>query len=222
MPAIISIGGRLGYEDAGNTPNTLVTLHNYAAAPILFETRGLPRSKQAQADWDKEMDNFRGSRVGVIVQCENGHVFAPSDYTHAIAYSNDGEVIERWESEVNHFQNFLVAVESRKPEDLNAEILEGHLSSALCHTGNISYELGNKQTAGDIKAIVERNDLLADSVDRMLQHLKSNGVDVDQPVVTAGPWLTMDPATEQFTNSTEATALLRRQCRQGFVVPEIV
>ena len=31
---------------------------------------------------------------------------------------------------------------SRKPESLNAEILEGHLSSALCHLGNISYRLG--------------------------------------------------------------------------------
>ena len=38
--------------------------------------------------------------------------------------------------------NFLAAVRSRRSADLNAEILEGHLSSALCHTGNISYRLG--------------------------------------------------------------------------------
>ena len=29
-----------------------------------------------------------------------------------------------------------------KREDLKADVLEGHLSSALCHLGNISYRLG--------------------------------------------------------------------------------
>ncbi|MBN1853363.1 MAG: Gfo/Idh/MocA family oxidoreductase, partial [Pirellulales bacterium] len=50
-PRVISIGGRLGYEDAGDTPNTQVVLHDYPGAPILFETRGLPKSKAAQKNW---------------------------------------------------------------------------------------------------------------------------------------------------------------------------
>jgi hypothetical protein len=40
-----------------------------------------------------------------------------------------------------HFENFIRAVRSRNPQDLNAEIAEGHLSSALCHLGNIAYRL---------------------------------------------------------------------------------
>ena len=44
--------------------------------------------------------------------------------------------------EGDHFANFIEAVRSRKPEALNAEIEEGHLSSALCHLANISYRLG--------------------------------------------------------------------------------
>ena len=43
----------------------------------------------------------------------------------------------------HHFDNFLKAVRSRKHEDLNADIEEGHLSSALCHLGNICYRLGD-------------------------------------------------------------------------------
>ena len=44
----------------------------------------------------------------------------------------------------DHFQNFVKAVKSRRPEDLNAEIEKGHISAALCHLGNISYRTGHK------------------------------------------------------------------------------
>src|SRR6185437_15999128 len=42
----------------------------------------------------------------------------------------------------DHFANFIAAVHSRKTDDLNADILEGHYSAALCHLANISYRLG--------------------------------------------------------------------------------
>ena len=41
-----------------------------------------------------------------------------------------------------HFENFLDSVRTRKPENLRAPIEEGHLSTALCHLGNISYRVG--------------------------------------------------------------------------------
>jgi hypothetical protein len=44
-------------------------------------------------------------------------------------------------SNVNHFSNFIECVRSRKLQDLNAEILEGHLSTSLCHLGNIATRL---------------------------------------------------------------------------------
>ena len=42
----------------------------------------------------------------------------------------------------NHFQNFIDCVRSRKWQELNAEVLEGHLSTSLCHLGNIACRLG--------------------------------------------------------------------------------
>jgi predicted dehydrogenase len=42
----------------------------------------------------------------------------------------------------DHFRNFIAACRSRKSEDLHAEILEGHMSSALCHLANIAYRTG--------------------------------------------------------------------------------
>jgi predicted dehydrogenase len=40
-----------------------------------------------------------------------------------------------------HFQNFIDCVRSRKSDQLKAAIEEGHLSTTLCHLGNISYRV---------------------------------------------------------------------------------
>lgn len=220
-PRVVSFGGRLGYEDAGNTANTQVVLHDYPEAPIIFETRGLPRSKEAQANWGSSMDTFRGSHVGVVVLCEDGYVVVSSSYDKVTVHSPDGQEIKSFVGQDNHFQNFLDAVRSRDRKDLNADIVEGHLSSALCHTGNISHRLGKPQTASDILAGIGSREYLRDAVERMFAHLRANEVNVDEPVVTQGEWLEMDTATERFTNNDAANELLHRQDRAPFVVPKL-
>ncbi len=221
-PKVMSIGGRLGYEDAGDTPNTQVVYHDYAAAPLIFETRGLPRDQSVNVNgkWgSSDMDSYRGSQVGVIVQCELGYVVIPS-YSSAIAFDNDNKEIQAWKGGGNHFVNFLDCVRSRKREDLNADILEGHLSSALCHTGSITHRLGTKMTGAQAAEAVKDNARFSDSVTRMAEHLKANGVNVESPSISVGPWLEMDPSTERFKDNEPANALLTRPYREGFVVPE--
>jgi predicted dehydrogenase len=48
--------------------------------------------------------------------------------------------------EESHFQNFINCVRSRRREDLNCEVLEGHMSTALCHLANIAFRTGRKLT----------------------------------------------------------------------------
>ena len=48
--------------------------------------------------------------------------------------------------EFAHFKNFIDTVRTRKWQDLNAEILEGHMSTSFAHLGNISYRTGRKLT----------------------------------------------------------------------------
>jgi hypothetical protein len=105
--------------------------------------------------------------------------------------------------------------------DLYAPMLEGHLSSALCHTGNISHQLGEPRTATEILQSAPKGEQLRDSLERMFAHLRANEVDIDQPIITAGAVLEMDPVTERFTNNDAANELLRRDDRPPFVVPEI-
>ena len=220
-PRVVSFGGRLGYDDAANTANTQVVLHDYDEAPIIFETRGLPRSQEARQTWKRSMDDYRGSRIGVIVQCEKGYVVSTDSYDIVQAYSSDGEVIENWRDGGNHFANFLEAVRNRNISELNAPVLEGHLSSALCHTGNISHMLGESRTANEILESAGGNERLRDSLDRMFKHLRDNEIDIDRPVVTAGAVLKMDPKTEKFRNNDAANDLLHRQDREPFTVPTV-
>lgn len=216
----MSIGGRFGYKDAGNTPNTQVAYFDYSNAPLIFEVRGLPKSKAGQQDWSHSMDNYRGSQIGVIVQCEHGHVLVAA-HDQATAIDNDGEIIQQWQGVGDHYQNFLQAVRSRKKSDLNASILEGHLSSALCHVGNISHRLGTQVSSQEIQGEIEQHELIADSFQRMVHHLKANEVDLAGDDITLGPWLEMEPESERFSNNAGANDLLTREYRTPFEIPKI-
>jgi predicted dehydrogenase len=215
-PRTFSVGGRLGYEDAGNTANTQVVFHAYEKAPLIFEVRGLARTADVAGT-----KGYRGSEIGVIVQCEKGHILIPS-YTDAIAFDADGKKIKEWHGGGDHHGNWLAAVAARDPKLLNADIQEGHLSSSLCHTGNISYRLGKKTATDAIAEAVKDNELLADSFKRMCAHLKANDVDVDgEPTITMGEWLTIDPKTETFVGNGAASEMRTRKYRAPFVVPDI-
>jgi predicted dehydrogenase len=214
--AILSIGGRVGYSDDGQTANTQIVYHDYRPAPLIFEVRGLPSAKGA-----KNMDRLKGASVGCIIECEGGYVTVPN-YSSATAHDKDGKEIKKWNGADNHFENFIKAVRSRQHTDLNADILEGHLSSALCHTGNISYRLGHTRSADEIAEAIKTNAAMTETFERMLAHLKANDVDLEVSKLTIGAPLTMDPKTERFIGDEIANAMLSRVYRPPFVVPEKV
>lgn len=222
-PRVRSIGGRLGYDDAGNTPNTQIVLHAYRQAPLIFETRGLPRNFESQVDhktWNSNMDEFRGTRVGVLIQCEKGHLLIPN-YTSASAFDRDGNSLQTWSGEGNHYQNFLEAVSSRRPEQLNAPVLEGHLSSALCHTGAVSHQVGELATVEEIRQEIAADAVFTEAFERMLEHLAANRVDVvSTPRLTLGAELIMNPAEESILNHSQASSRLSREYRKPFELPQ--
>lgn len=215
-PEVFSIGGRFGYVDDGNTPNTQIVYHNFKKAPLIFEVRGLAR-------WIDSNDRpaYLGASIGVIAECENGYMVIPT-YDSGTAYDNSGKVIRKFKGSGDHFANFIDAVRSRKPSDLNADILEGHLSSALCHTGNISYLTGHNKAPGQVLDSIQSNPVAVEAIGRMFEHLQVNDIDLNTTQITMGEYLNMDPATEKFTNSPEANQLLKREYRKPFVISDDV
>jgi predicted dehydrogenase len=212
-PRVFSVGGRFGYVDDGETPNTMFVYQDYPSAPLIFEVRGLP----ARAGSEK-MGNFKGASVGNVIECEGGYVLVPN-YSSATAFDRQGKEIKHFSGEESHFANFIAAVRSRKREDLRADILEGHLSSALCHTGNISYRLGQAKDSIEIREEIKANPEAEETFGRMLEHLAVNEVDLAKGPAVLGQFLKMNPTAETFEGSAEANLMLTREYREPFVVP---
>ncbi|MBW3596153.1 MAG: Gfo/Idh/MocA family oxidoreductase [Planctomycetes bacterium] len=204
--SVISYGGRFGYTDAGETPNTQVCIFDFGEKTIVSETRGLKT--------EPFHPNYKG---GWIFYGDEGIISGAS------LFDLHGKLVRTFEGRSeSHFANFLKAVRSRKREDLNAEIVEGHLSTALCHLGNISWRLGREVTPSElreeIREVNAHGDVL-ETLDRTLRHLRDNDVDLAQTRMTLGPHLRVDSDREVFTDHAEADALLSREYREPFVVP---
>jgi len=218
---VISIGGRFGYVDDGQTPNTQIVYFDYEPAPVLFEVRGLPKDKSLlKNSWDaKAMDSHNGMQIGVVVHCENGYVAGNK------AFDTGGKLLQQFKPTTPDMNsNFIEAVRSRKAGDLVGDILQGHLSAALVHMGNISYRLGKATPSGEIAEKIHGRKELAASFERFQAHLAANGIDLAKTPAALGPLLTMDSDAERFTGefSAEANKLVSREYRAPFVVPEAV
>ena len=121
-----------------------------------------------------------------------------------------------------HQANFIAAVRSRKHTDLNADILEGHYSSALCHLGNISYRLGTDVPFNPRTKAFGDNKTAYDALMNFEDYLKHNGLELEAMTYRLGRKLEFDAETERFVGDAEANALLTRDYRKPFVVPEKV
>ncbi len=206
---VVSVGGRFGYVDDGQTANTQICVFDYGDCELIFEVRGLPTK------------DLLGAKVGNIWYGSDGYMVC-SSYSGAVAYTPKGEVIKKFGGGDDHFGNFIKAVRSRKVADLNADILEGHLSSALCHLGNISYRLGQEQPFGQTPKAFAKDKDAGETFERMEKHLKDNKVDLASIQCRVGRKLAVEPTKEVFLSDKQADAMLTREYRKGFEVPEKV
>jgi predicted dehydrogenase len=217
---VVSMGGRFAVDDAANVPNTQIIFYDFPTAPILYEVHNLPVSKKYRddrAEFRSHVPSFRGQRTGICVQCEGGYVNIPAGK----AYDADGKQVAAFSGGEDHFQNFIAAVRSRRREDLRADVLVGHVSTAVCHTGNISYRVGRKATEAEMRKTLGDNAAWNAMFDRFIDHLKAHEIDVDAPTVTMGPWLEIDRDAERFKDHAEANELARGYYREPYVVPDV-
>ena len=208
---VITYGGRFGYEDAGQTPNTEVAILDYGPKTLVFEVRGLPTK------------GVKDVKIGVIFEGTEGYAVITDSYSHGTIFDKDGKVVTKFSAGGNHFENFAKAVRSRQKDDLNADILEGFLSSSLCHLGNISYRLGQPiSTSEALERLkhVKMSDNAQETLDRTVEHLSENKVQLDgKTQFQCGEYLKFDPSAEEFASNDKANAMLTREYREPFVVP---
>ena len=227
----LSIGGRLGYMDDGETPNTQIVIHEYSRAPLIFEVRGLPSKAgvvgsgadpRANAD-TAGMDRYRGVSIGNVIECDGGSVIT-NNYLTATAIDRQGTVVREFQGEDRHMQNFVDVVRNRKTAQLYGPIEEGHISSSLCHLGNISHRLGRATPGRHLHDLIKSNAPLDEAYGRMREHLAANNVDLGKTPLTLGVPLLIEPEAEHFTgpDAARANEMLKREYRAPFVVPTVL
>jgi predicted dehydrogenase len=124
-----STGGRFGYKDQAQTPNTQnVTWVFDDGSSIVGQLRGLYTAEPMS--WD-----FFGSKGHM-------HIRADGRFQIKLGRNKQLEPEPEYPANVDHFANFADAVRARDTKLLHAEIEETALSTALCHLGNIAYRTG--------------------------------------------------------------------------------
>ena len=151
---VSAVGGHFMFDDDQQTPNTLNCAFEF----------DLPDGKRKMMEFEvrhwitsSEADIGRGSLVAGKHRFFGHHNTIGNIFYGANGYlatgDEDASSYETWlgrdaksgphgHGGGDHFANFIDCVRSRKKEDLNAPIEEGHVSASLVHLANASYRLG--------------------------------------------------------------------------------
>ncbi len=167
-----AMGGHFMFDDDQETPNTILASFEYPEEQkmLVFETR----------HWITNNENVGGrpnGAIGNVFYGSEGIMIMPNYSTYKVFIGRDHEPGPTRSESGSHFGNFIDAVRARDPQQLSADVEEGHKSSALCHLANVAYRMGRT--------------------------------------------ISFDPESEQVVGDMEANALLTRNYRSPFVVPEI-
>ena len=129
-----STGGRYCFDDDQQTPDTHTVGFEFAGKKTIT-WEGL--SCAPSPDGVKTPDVvFYGTKGSLVIR--GGSYTVHDEKGKAIREVKGGG------GDADHIDNFLAAV--RGDAKLNSEIEEGHVSTLLCHLGNISYRVGRALT----------------------------------------------------------------------------
>ncbi len=151
LPTKVSaIGGHFMFDDDQTTPNTMVATFEFdkngKKVIMVAEVRHWITNNEAgiSDSPDLKMGTMakQGNTIGNIFYGSKGYL-AIEGYTKYTSWlGSEHAAGPTRQGGGNHWQNFIDVVRSRKKEDLNAPIEEGHYSCALMHLANISYRVG--------------------------------------------------------------------------------
>jgi predicted dehydrogenase len=131
--AISASGGKLYFDDDQQWPDTQFVTYDYPKHILQYEMRL----------WSKP--KLHGAGEGAVIYGDNGWMLVTN--TSWKAFDGDDKLVKEGKSDVGqqaHVRNFLDAIKSRKRDSLNQEIYSGHVSTAMCHAGNIAWRTGKK------------------------------------------------------------------------------
>lgn len=137
MPQSVACsGGKFFFQDDDQQwPDTMLINYEYPDKILQYEMRLWSKPKLFDVS------------EGAAIYGENGWMLLTNSSWKA--YDATGKLVKQGESNLGlaqqaHIRNFLDAVRSRNRASLNQEIYSGHVSTLMCHAGNIAWRTGKK------------------------------------------------------------------------------
>jgi predicted dehydrogenase len=151
---VSAVGGHFMFDDDQQTPNTLNCAFEFDLSDgkrkmLEFEVRHWITNSEAgvgRGNLVAGKKRFFGHHdtIGNIFYGANGYLATGDEdaASYETFLGRDERSGSHGHGGGDHFANFIDCVRSRKQEDLNAPVTEGHISCALIHLANASYRLG--------------------------------------------------------------------------------
>ncbi len=208
---VMALGGRFGWGDQGETPNTMFALAEFANGQyVFFNVRNVNYE-----GYQKEVTNrFYFEDGGKLW---DGEYISKNGSQPRNVSINEVEITPG-----GAFGSFVSACRANDPKMANGTMYDAHYSCTLGHLMNISYRLGEKVPFNAKAGRFGDNDLAYEEFMK-LHDIATDGMGIpqDRADYTVGPWLRFDGDTEKFVGdySVEANRLLRDPRREAFDIP---
>lgn len=213
---IIGGGGRVAWNDAGDTPNVHFVYFDTGSIPVVIGLSNLEEIGSAK---------HPGPGSGYIAYCEGGRL--EGQRGRAVAFDSKGKQIKSFKGTGGnnlHQQNFIDAVRSRDASSLNTDVQVGHDSTGWCNLANIAFRAGDTYSHAAAKEISGGSGIWVSLLEETEKHLKTHKIEMESAQIKLSPMLTVDVENEKFVgdHAGQANSFLKRQYRKGFEVPELV
>ncbi|MDY0169116.1 MAG: Gfo/Idh/MocA family oxidoreductase [Thermoguttaceae bacterium] len=212
-------GGRVVFNDAGQTPNVHFVYFDAGVMPVVIGLSNLPAEPGSRS-----ASPHPGPGSGYIAYCEGGRL--EGQRGRAVAFDRDGKEIRRFSGNGGngiHQQNFIDAVRSRDRSILNSPIRVGSDTTSWCHLANVMARAGRRFSQAAAAQVDDPSGMWKGLVGEMADLLRAHGLGMESDAIRFTSLLTVDSATERFVGeqAEAANAFLRRKYREPFVVPEV-
>ena len=217
---ILGGGGRVVWNDAGETPNVHFVYFDTGSVPVVIGLANITAKPGVRGRAEHP-----GPSSGYIVYCEGGRF--EGQRGRAVAFDKDGKTIRKFKGTRGmgtHQQNFIDAVRARDASILNASVEVGHHSTGWCNLANIAFRAGRTYSYAEAKRVDGTSETWGDLLGDMTRLLGGHGVDMASAAIRLSPVLTLDAESGTFTgqHADDANRYVKRAYRKPFVVPEIV
>lgn len=216
---ILGGGGRVVWNDAGETPNVHFVYFDTGVIPVVIGLTNLPAGPNAKGSPERP-----GPGSGYVVYCEGGRF--EGQRGSGVAFDSAGRQIRKFKGTSGmglHQENFIEAVRRRDSSMLNADVQVGHHSTGWCNLANIAFQTGGAFRSEVAREVSGDHGIWSGLLEEMETHLKAHSLALDSSQIVLSPMLHLDQKTELFIGSQaeRANAMLKRKYRAPYEVPEI-